>query len=275
MSEWWWGIFLITGIVGGGLAGLLGIGGGIVYVTVLAWWIDAMQWPLSGDDPPKLIIANSIAVIFFTTAYGTFTLMRKQQFDPRRWVPAAAGGILGIILSTRFVLDSGIYHKKLFSMVFLGVVGAYFLFSVLDRSSKTATPRRSRPLPGWVAFSIGLAGGLLSGLLGIGGGMVMVPLLLAWMGSHSTQEASHLSLITIPWMTLAGMIMYASSTRAVPHLIAGQWKFFIAPVIGAMSIGTMMGVPLGLRLGTRCSVRRFKAVFLLIIVASAVKMLFV
>ncbi len=272
MSDEWWIVLAAAGVVGSFLAGLLGIGGGVVYVTVLAWLFDRQGWDGFAHEMPKFIIANSMAVILLSTAYGFAVLKRRADGVERRWWIAALGGVVGTMASTLFVMHSGVYRKKEYAVLFLAVMAAYLVFSLLRRGNGEAVP--SRPLPGAVLAGVGTAGGLLSGLLGVGGGVIMVPLLMMWMGEGATARAARLSLTTIPWMALTAVGLYSLVPARPPMLTAGQWKFFLGPVVAVLAGGAIVGMPLGLRVGALFPAKRFKAVFLLVILASAAKIFF-
>jgi uncharacterized membrane protein YfcA len=97
-------------------------------------------------------------------------------------------------------------------------------------------------------LAIGLGGGLLSGLLGVGGGVVMVPLLVLWAG-YAQREAHAISLGAIIPISLAGIATYG---------VAGKVAWWDAVALAA---GSIVGAPLGARLLTRIDERLLKVVF--------------
>ena len=121
-----------------------------------------------------------------------------------------------------------------------------------------------RPSGGGVGLSfpmvliIGVVGGVLSGLLGVGGGVVMVPLLALWAGLGQ-REAHAISLAAIVPISLAGVAVYA-------------WADEIAYAeAAALAVGAIAGSQIGARLLVRVDERSLKigfGVFLLIVAAS-------
>lgn len=108
--------------------------------------------------------------------------------------------------------------------------------------------------------AIGLAGGVLSGLLGVGGGIVMVPLLVYWAG-HSQRDAHAISLSAIIPISCASVLTYG---------IAGQVRPGIAL---ALAVGSIAGARIGAGALTRIRERPLKLVFGVFLAAVAVFML--
>ena len=107
--------------------------------------------------------------------------------------------------------------------------------------------------------AIGLLGGVLSGLLGVGGGIVMVPLLVLW-AHYGQREAHAASLGAIIPISIAGIITYG---------IAGEVK--VGPAI-ALTIGSVCGARVGAGMLARLDERILKSVFGLFLVGVALLM---
>ena len=97
-------------------------------------------------------------------------------------------------------------------------------------------------------LAIGLGGGVMSGLLGVGGGVVMVPLLVLWAG-YAQREAHAVSLGAIIPISLAGIATYG---------VAGQVRWWQA--LG-LAVGSVVGARIGAGLLARIDERLLKVVF--------------
>jgi hypothetical protein len=106
-------------------------------------------------------------------------------------------------------------------------------------------------------IAIGLGGGLLSGLLGVGGGIVMVPLLVLWAG-FAQRDAHATSLGAIIPISIAGIATYG---------VAGEVRYGTALALAA---GSVVGAPIGARLLSRMDERVLKIVFGVFLVAVSV-----
>ena len=107
--------------------------------------------------------------------------------------------------------------------------------------------------------TIGLAGGLLSGLLGVGGGIVMVPLLVLWAG-YAQRDAHAMSLGAIVPISVAGVLTYG---------VAGEVRL---PEAIALAVGAVAGARVGAGLLSRLGDRPLKLAFGSFLVAVAVLM---
>ena len=108
-------------------------------------------------------------------------------------------------------------------------------------------------------LAIGFGGGLLSGLLGVGGGIIMVPLLVLW-AAYSQRDAHAISLGAIIPISIAGIATYG---------VAGEVRYGTA--IG-LAVGSIVGAGLGAGLLARIDERLLKVVFGLFLVGVAVLM---
>jgi uncharacterized protein len=119
--------------------------------------------------------------------------------------------------------------------------------------------RRARGVLGVELLAIGVAGGLLSGLLGVGGGVIMVPLLVLWAG-YGQRDAHAISLGAIIPISVAGILTYG---------IAGRVNWLDA---AALAVGAVTGARLGAGLLTRIDERALKVVFGCFLVAVSITM---
>jgi uncharacterized protein len=108
-------------------------------------------------------------------------------------------------------------------------------------------------------LAIGLGGGLLSGLLGVGGGVIMVPLLVLWAG-YAQREAHAMSLGAIIPISIAGIATYG---------VAGEVRWGYAAGLAA---GSIVGAQIGARLLAQIDERLLKVVFGAFLVGVAVLM---
>ncbi len=158
-----------SGVVGGILAGLLGVGGGIVIVPALY-----LALSLTGMDSAltmQVAVGTSLATIVFTSLSSGYGHYRKGAIDMgllKLWAPSiligvVIGGVLG-----------GLVSGKVLIAVFATVAAIVALDMILRGGGGDSTPR-SFAKPVWAA--LGVVAGAISAMMGIGGGTVCVPLL--------------------------------------------------------------------------------------------------
>ena len=213
-------ILLLVGLFVATVGTLVGAGGGFLLVPVLLF--------LYPDDPPDAITSTSLAVVFINAISGAFAYAYQRRIDYRNGVVLALatvpGSILGALLTNR--IDRGPF-TVVFSAVLLVVAGLLFRRPVpRERSGSLdpASPRRRvlvdragqvyiYSLPLRRAFIICLGIGFLSSLLGIGGGIIQVPLFIL-VFHFPTYVATATSQFMLAVMSFSG---------TATHLFAGDF----------------------------------------------------
>ncbi|MBI2866859.1 MAG: sulfite exporter TauE/SafE family protein [Chloroflexi bacterium] len=105
----------------------------------------------------------------------------------------------------------------------------------------------------------GAAGGLVAGFMGVGGGIVVVPMLVALIGLKVHQASG----------TSLGIIAIVAPAAALPYLLRGDWDW---PLLGWLVIGTTVGVLVGTRAMRKFSPRVLQALFALLMVAVGLRL---
>jgi len=164
-----WLIFALTGLLAGFMAGLLGIGGGFVVVPLLL-----LILPQVNIDQSLLMhfsVGTSLACISVTSLSSAYAHQTKQAIN---WVilkPTVPGLILGALLGS---ILAGIIKGPILVLIF--VAGALFtaIYLISEHKSHSAQTTTS----GLIYFLYGQFTGIISSLIGIGGGSVLVPFLV-------------------------------------------------------------------------------------------------
>jgi uncharacterized membrane protein YfcA len=223
-----YGAYLLIGVIAGLLGGLLGIGGGVVTVPcllVLFHTINGFQ-----GDLMHTAIATSLAAMIFNTAAATWAHNKKGNVVWtvfRKLVPGLViGSILGAVIAT---LLSGTYLEIFFG-IFLILLAVYFY-----RQKAISVGEHQLPHP-LVLNSLSGSIGILSNLLGIGGGSMTVPLLTAFKmkDRNAIGTSAATTLVTTTFGTLTYLVPKGENSTlgliSVPaFLIVGLASFFTAP----------------------------------------------
>jgi uncharacterized membrane protein YfcA len=257
------GLLLLTGAVAGLLAGLLGVGGGIVIVPVLFWGLGALGFPV--ETRMTIAVATSLATIIPTSIASARSHHRKENVDMglvRGWGPFVVGGALaGGLLS--FVLDGDDL-----TLVFGAVALAVALNMAVPRTLTISGRLPEGPLTqGSIAGGIGL----FSALMGIGGGSLTVPALsLFRVPTHRAvgTAAAFGLLIAVPGAV--GFVASGWGAAARPPLSLGWVNLPAAAVITSATVFT---APLGARLAARLPAGRLRLAFAVFLGVTAARML--
>lgn len=176
---------IAVGIAAGVLSGLFGIGGGTIIVPALVLWLGMSQ---------RLAAGTSVAAILPTAAVGSISYAAQGNVD---WVAAlclAIGIILGAQLGTYLLAKLPVSALQWAFMVFLVVIIVTLWLVVPQREDVigiTALTASLLVLTGFVT-------GVLSGVLGVGGGVIVVPVLMFFFGANDLVAKGSSLVMMIP-----------------------------------------------------------------------------
>ncbi|HZS15570.1 MAG TPA: sulfite exporter TauE/SafE family protein [Candidatus Dormibacteraeota bacterium] len=248
MTAWTWTGLAVLGALVGAFGTLVGAGGGFILTPVLL-----VLYP---QDTPQTVTAISLVAVFFNAASGSAAYARLRRIDYRSGVvfalatlPGAVAGALVVQYAARRVFDP-IMGALLLCLAALAIRGPRHLHSVAGAggvcrviTDRSGTTYRYRvPVLRGALLSVGV--GFASSFLGIGGGVIHVPLLVSVLGfpAHVATATSH--------FVLANMAGVASIT----HTLAGSFAHGdgVRRAV-ALSAGVVVGAQLGARISSRAS----------------------
>jgi uncharacterized protein len=254
----------VVGIAVGFLAGLIGIGGGVFTVPFLYFFYDHPSWSgveLAPTLHATVAHATSLFIIVPTAAVGTATYARARLVAWRAALPVAAVATVtaaaGALLAARLPAEA----LKVGFGVFLLANAAHLLRPRLERE----------PAPMRVTFATtALTGGLLgvfSALLGVGGGIVAIPLLFHLIRLELERVAAT-SLAIIVVAAASGTLTYITtgqSEAAMPVGHLGYVHLYVAlPMLPGAMFAARWGARLNQRLDPQVLRRMFAGVFALV-----------
>lgn len=239
-------IILCSGFLVGFLSGLFGVGGGFLMTPILIFL----------GIPPVTAVATEANQILGSSVSGTIAHGRKNNIDYEIGLFLLIGGIFGSTLGViffRFMRDAGNIDLiiSLLYIVFLAIIGTLmFVESAISIFRKPNNPIRHKPKRGFldglplkfkfrksklyisliIPVSIGCFVGILSALMGVGGGFIMVPAMIYLLGM-STVSAVGTSLFQIVFVTANVTILQATYNQSVDLILAVF--LLIGGVIGA------------------------------------------
>lgn len=253
--------YLAIGAVVGVLAGLLGIGGGLIVVPALLFPFNRQALP--DEHLMHLALGTSMATIIFTSLSSFHSHNKRGAVNWRivcRLVPGLIGGtLLGSSLASHLPTRP------------LKIIFIIFLLSVAFKIFFDTKPKPARHLPGQAGL-IGAGGiiGTFASLVGIGGGSLSVPFLL-WcnVAIHmAIGTASAISFPTAIFGTL-GYIYNGLQSSGLPDFSLG---FVYLPALFGIIVASVLTAPLGVKLSHALPVDRLKKVFAVLLIVVAAKM---
>ncbi|MDH4060276.1 MAG: sulfite exporter TauE/SafE family protein [Aquincola sp.] len=242
---------LLMGTVTGYLAGLLGIGGGMIQVPFLT--ILLVQHGMGSELALKTAIATAMATIVFTSLAS---VRAHHARGAVRWdiARAMAPGILAGGLVTGAGLFARIKGPTL-GIVFAVFVGYSATQMLLDRK-----PRGSRPLPGAAALGgVGVGIGSLSSLVGAGGAFLSVPF-MTWCNVPIHHAVGTSAALGFP-IALASTVGYVIGGWSLPTSMPGTVGYLYLPALAVVATASVLMAPLGARTAHAMNVRAFRRLF--------------
>jgi len=258
--------YLATGVISGLLAGLLGVGGGVVIVPALILLFAHLGF--APDLIAHLAVGTSLATIIGT---GLTSALAHNRRGGVRWEifrRLAPGIVLGAWVGAAIAgFLPQIWLQRVFG-VFLLIVGTRMLWS------RPADPSRQPSVPG--ALGLAAAGGgigALSAIVGIGGGSLTVPY-LARVGLSMRQAVGTSSACGLP-IALAGTLGFMVIGWGKAGLPVGSTGFVHWPAVGAILLASMPIAPFGARLAHSLPIPILTRIFGVLLVGVAARLLLV
>jgi uncharacterized protein len=235
--------FALAALIGLSL-GMLGGGGSIITVPILVYVL---------GFEPKPAIAMSLAVVGATSLFGAAGHWRAGNVNVRVAVIFGGVAMFGTYLGARLaVFFTGSAQLALFAVVML--LAAFFMFRDRPARPRPTLTAAERRMANTLIASEGLAVGILTGLVGVGGGFLIVPALVL-LGGLQMKEAIGTSLAVIAVKSFAGFVGYLGQVEV-------QWLFMTYFTAVAV-LGILAGAYL-VRFVQQQALKRSFAVFLVI-----------
>lgn len=258
----WYVAYLTLGAIAGYLAGLFGVGGGLLLVPVLLLLFDAQQFP--AEHVMHLALGTSMANILFTSLAS----MRKHhQHRAVNW-RVVRNITPGILLGTGI----GAVFATSISPHLLGIFFALFVYFAAAQILLGVRPHASRQLPGMAGMTItGILTGWLSSMVSIGGGTVAVPFLL-WCNVSLRNAIGTSAAIGFP-VAVGGTIGYVVTGMSIYALPAYSLGFVYLPALLWVALASVITAPLGAKATHHMKTGVLRKLFALLLIALATKML--
>ena len=254
----------LLGLGTGFLAGLLGIGGGMMMVPFITIILSGRG--VGPDLAVKMAIATSMATIIFTSISSVRAHHKRRAV---RWdlVKGLAPGIM---------LGGAVASMGVFAMLkgsWLALFFAVFVSFSATQIFLDKKPAPTRQVPGTAGLiSAGGVIGFLSGLVGAGGGFVSVPF-MAWcnVAMHNAMATS--AALGFP-IALANVVGYILSGQSVPNLPPHSFGYIWLPALTVIASASVLTAPLGARAAHKLPIKQLRRIFSSVLYLLAAYMLY-
>ena len=272
-------VIMALGLGVGVLSGMFGVGGGFLTTPFLIFY----------GIPPTVAAASAASQVTGSSVSGVLAHFRRGGVDVRMGGVLVGGGVLGSLVGAwlfRLLQSSGQIDTviSLIYVLLLGSIGTLMLRdavrTILAARAEVPPPsakRRHHPLVAalplrWRFYAsglyispiapllLGVIVGVLTVILGVGGGFIMVPAMLYLLGM-STRVVVGTSLFQILFVTAATTLIHATTTRAVDIVLAGL-----------LLVGGVIGAQLGARLAQKMKPDYLRLALAVMVLSVAIRM---
>jgi hypothetical protein len=271
-------IIIALGGVVGLLTGMVGVGGGFLTTPILIFY----------GIPPAVAVASATTQITGTSISGVLAYRRRRGVDYKMGAVIIAGGMAGAVAGGfLFSLLQNIGQIDtvvlILYVLMLGSIGALMAkeaataLGILPKRERKRPPRRHNPVVAGLPFRwrfyrsglyisplapflLGMFSGVLTAMLGVGGGFVMVPAMIYLLGM-SAQVVVGTSLLQILFVTAVTTLVHATTTRSVDIVLAVL-----------LLLGSVVGAQYGARFAQRMKPELLRMILAIIVLAVALRM---
>jgi len=258
-------VLLLTGMVVGFACGMLGVGGGFIMVPVQIWALTSM-----GIDPTlstRVAFGTSLAVILPTSLCGCHAHNCRGVVLWHQGVILGLSGLMGAVLGGTIAANA---PGELLRMIFGFVIMTGALRMIFARDLRRSRPEVVEGL--WPYILWGTITGLISGLSGIGGGVILVPVMVIAMG-FTMYQAVGTSTIAIAFNAVGGTFSYAINgwgVAGLPPYCVGYIDLLQFVLLAGAS---MLTAHWGVNVTHKMSEEKLKKVFVALMILIGLKMM--
>ncbi len=242
LEELW---FIPLGFVAGLLGSIIGLGGGIIIVPVLTFF----------GFPPTLTASNSIFAVFSNAAASSISYAKQKKIEYSIVLKLGLLSIPGTVIGAYISADiTPSLFKILFGLILISA--SIYIFSKRKIEPKSHNISKQIMI---LAIGASFLAGIISGLFGVGGGIVFVPMMVIAMGLSMKNAAP----------TSQFILLFASASALITHTLLGHPDFYQALLL---SSGAFVGGLVGARLSLEIKENVLKILISIVMIAAAVKL---
>jgi uncharacterized membrane protein YfcA len=239
-------IWLIPlGFAAGLLGSIIGLGGGIIIVPVLTFF----------GFSPALAASNSIFAVFSNAIASSISYAKQRRIEYsiglKLGLLSIPGTVVGALISSEITPS---LFKILFGIILISA--SVYIFSKRKIEPKMYNISKQIMI---LAIGVSFVAGIMSGLFGVGGGIIFVPLMVVAMGLSMKNAAP----------TSQFILLFASASALLAHTLLGHPDFYQALLL---SVGAFLGGLVGARLSLEIKENSLKILISVVMIAAAVKL---
>lgn len=241
-------LLFIAGCLGGFLAGLLGVGGGLIFIPILTY-IFSHLFNLSNEEIVRYTLANSIALVFISGVSGIYRQMRMKIYQPKKSLMIGIPGAISASFMSITIQHSNWYNHNRFQWVFLlflilSILNMIFKKDLNIKDTAIESKQKNKTL---LKVLVGILAGVVVSLSGLGGGIIMVPLFRMIL-KLNIRDSTALSLSVVPILSFLPLISYITNrSYTILHINGNDifqtgyitWQYFLPMALGVIIFSSL------------------------------------
>lgn len=247
-------VIALLGSVGAFISGLLGVGGGVIFIPILDYYL--VKAGIHDSELVKFTLANSFFVIVFSGVVISIKQYKSGNFYPRQVILTAIPGVFSSFLVTYLILNGNWYQQHMFKTLFLLML---IPMTIRMFFQKEKPINKEIVFPKGYFFTItGFFTGIITSLSGLGGGILMVPIFSDFL-KIPIKVATSISTGVIPIFTAILIVPYM---MAKPQIINNiQIGYIVLPIVAPLIVSVLFISPFGVRVAHQLKPLHLRIIF--------------
>lgn len=261
-------LLIFAGLLGGFLAGMLGVGGGIVFVPVIQQILFHHQIT---EGNVYYTLSNSLVIVFAVGIRGTIKQLKLKNTHLPSAVATGISASISSMLLTFLIFKYELNNQQLFNYIFAVILiftTIRMLLSKGEDNNQLNIPKITKFIPA------GLFAGVVTSLSGLGGGVVMVPYFNKIL-KLPIKFATGLSLSVIPIIALPLIVFYSIINPVQLVHSKYQTGFLVWPLLVPIILSAMLSSGYGVKFAQTLRPKTLSTIFITFVILTLVKILFI
>lgn len=248
-------ILFLFGSLGGFMSGFLGIGGGIIYVPILDYFLS--KYFVNSNELVKAVLANSLFIIIFSAAVASYKQIKMGNFFLKETLQTMLPGIVSVIVLHTLINNGTWYSRSVFLYFFLTmlvfvVVKMFMPTSKINVNAEAQSSNYKYNITG--AFA-----GLVTAMSGLGGGVIMTPVFTEWIKLDIKKASAISTGVIFGFAIVIGIL----NLNAKPETYISNWQFgyIFLPIALPLIVGTFLFAQLGVKTAQKAKSQTIRITF--------------
>jgi len=247
-------ILFLFGSFGGFMSGYLGVGGGIIYVPVLDYFLSKY---FHDTELVKAVLANSLFVIMFSAAVASYKQYKLGNLFFKEILQTLLPGIVSVVILQTLINKGTWYSRDVFLYFFLSML--LFVVFKMFLSKPKVIIAESTKADNYKYNITGAFAGIVTAMSGLGGGVIMTPVFTEWMKLDIKKASAISTGVILGFAIVIGIL----NLNAVPQNYVNNFQFgyILLPIALPLIIGTFLFAQMGVKTAQKSKSQTIRIIF--------------